>query len=722
MGSRGGAVCSTGVNKVLSSVTPFDITTRVTSDSQSPTPEVAIRLSPKLTAEISYRTRTPSPLRKSGSHAAHAGLALPAQLVDRDDGRVADVGSRPHLAVPVLTLINVRAAGARCTPGAARPRFCSLSCDSNIAESVEIDDPGLHAVLSTDQAGGPPCRCRKPTRSSTPPISHGTVINDRYEIRQSLGKGGMGEVFLAYDRSTQQPVALKIVREEARMPGDDEALRQELLARALGQPPERLPRARSRAEPVRPDPRDGAHRRADAPHAHPSAEGPGRLHTGRVSQDRERGLRRARGDPRPGSRPRRSEARQRHGDRRQRHHPRLRLRSGARARVGAASRRTARRRHAELHVARAPPLRRREPRRRRLRARPHALGDVDVPRPRARLQAAREADAPQIMFDVPAGSSIDEVKQIFRCLSDDAAMRPHRAPPALLQPDARSRRARCRSRASGSTRARRSGARRRSTFAPGAQSLLVTYATNAPEIVGQLFPLDAADDQLGRRGDQDIVVPEATVSGAHAILRWQAGSWMIEDRGSTNGTYAEHSYERKTQVALMHGGEVQLGELRLKLVSFLPESPHHQRARLPREARRPHGPLVAQLPAAEPRRRGGVRGVGRGAAHRRALRDPRSEPPRIGSPDDSRDARAPPRRTARGRAHGNAALVALPVIAGRTGPLRFAVAMIGPTLEEARHVVEQVVAQVPGMLPESIELGVTIVKAEPKRPGRTLID
>jgi autotransporter translocation and assembly factor TamB len=58
----GGAAVTTGVNRVLSSVTPLDITTRVTSDSQSPTPEVAIQLSPKLTAEISYRTRTPTPL------------------------------------------------------------------------------------------------------------------------------------------------------------------------------------------------------------------------------------------------------------------------------------------------------------------------------------------------------------------------------------------------------------------------------------------------------------------------------------------------------------------------------------------------------------------------------------------------------------------------------------------------------------------------------------
>jgi translocation and assembly module TamB len=57
----GGAAVTTNVNRVLKSVTPLDITTRVTSDSQSPTPEVAVRLTPKLTAEISYRTRTPAP-------------------------------------------------------------------------------------------------------------------------------------------------------------------------------------------------------------------------------------------------------------------------------------------------------------------------------------------------------------------------------------------------------------------------------------------------------------------------------------------------------------------------------------------------------------------------------------------------------------------------------------------------------------------------------------
>jgi serine/threonine-protein kinase len=63
-----------------------------------------------------------------------------------------------------------------------------------------------------------------------------------------------------------------------------------------------------------------------------------------------------------------------------------------------------------------------------------------------------------------------------------------------------------------------------------------------------------------------------------------------------------------------------------------------------------------------------------------------------------------------------------PAVAGRTGPLSFVVSMVGPTVDEARHVVEQVVSQVQGMLPDTLELGATIVKGEPGRPARTLID
>jgi translocation and assembly module TamB len=59
----GGAV-TTSLNRVLSSVTPLDITTRVATDEQGATPEVAVQLTPGVTAEVSYRTRAPSPGEK----------------------------------------------------------------------------------------------------------------------------------------------------------------------------------------------------------------------------------------------------------------------------------------------------------------------------------------------------------------------------------------------------------------------------------------------------------------------------------------------------------------------------------------------------------------------------------------------------------------------------------------------------------------------------------
>src|SRR5690606_4143853 len=116
------------------------------------------------------------------------------------------------------------------------------------------------------------------------------------------------------------------------------------------------------------------------------------------------------------------------------------------------------------------------------------------------------------------------------------------------------------------------------TFTPAAQSLLVSFASNERELAGQLYALDRPEMPLGRRPDQDIRIPEPTVSVKHATLRWQSGSWAITDVGSTNGTYADHSYERKQSVTLLHGGEVQLGECRVKLVSFDGDSPQHARA------------------------------------------------------------------------------------------------------------------------------------------------
>ena len=54
----------------------------------------------------------------------------------------------------------------------------------------------------------------------------------------------------------------------------------------------------------------------------------------------------------------------------------------------------------------------------------------------------------------------------------------------------------------------------------------------------------------------------------------------------------------------------------------------------------------------------------------------------------------------------------VPVTAGRTEALKFMVAMTGPTLDEARNVVEQIVAQVRGSMPENLDLKASIILAE----------
>lgn len=555
-----------------------------------------------------------------------------------------------------------------------------------------------------------------------PPLSHGTVVNDRYEIRQSLGKGGMGEVFLAYDRSTQQPVALKVVREESRMPGDDEALRQELLlARSVSHPNvcrvhdlapspwgpilimehiagqtlhTHIRRRKAQGGYTADEFRKVA-REASAGLAAIHAQGlvHGDLKPGNVmvtndravildfgfAQERARLSARRPGAPPDGGTPN--------------YMAPERLRSG-----GASP---------EDDI--------------------YALGltlwemwTCRVPEPGYRPRAKPMRS--QIMFDVPAGLSVDEVKQVFRCLGDDPAIRPAARhlrffnPTALTTSQVQIPRERL-------SPGPPLGRAITEAFVPGAQALLVTFATNATEVAGRLFSLDKPVMTIGRRSNQDIPLPEATVSGAHAVARWQSGSWLIEDNGSTNGSYADHSFDRKKSVTLLHGGEVQLGECRMKLVSFHDGSPQQQRAKAYLDRRDGLTGLLVRdqlmraladdsgfaewdnVPLSVARYH--IRGPNRHASDRPTILEMLAL-----------------RRAAQRIVELTEMLLLsiVPVTAGRMGPLKFAVAMTGPSVEEGRQVVEQVVSQVQGLMPESLDLAATLVKAEPGQPIQSLLD
>ena len=564
-------------------------------------------------------------------------------------------------------------------------------------------------------------------RTSPPPISQGSVINDRYEIRQSLGKGGMGEVFLAYDRATQQPVALKIVREESRMPGDDEALRQELL------------HARSVSNPY-------VCRVHDLT---PSAYGPilvmeyitgQTLHTHirrkkaqggytadefrRIAQDictgvaaiHAQGL--VHGDLKPGNVMVTTNPEGGFGKA-------IVLDFGfAKERARASARRPGAPPDGGTPNYMAPE---------RIRSGGASQEDdiyalaltlwemwtCRVPEPgyKPRAKPMRQ----QIMFDVPSGLSVDEIKQIFRCLTEDPTQRlsarhlrffnpvalttnPIQVPRERLDP--------------GPPPGRSANA-----FQPGQQALLATFATNAPDFVGELIPLDKATLPIGRRTDVDVVVPEATVSGAHATLAWSAGTWAIEDQGSTNGTYVEHTFERKKSVNLMHGGEVQFGELRLKLTSIAKDSAAHKRARtyLTRRDGLTGLLLREQL----------LKALDEEAAFADWVEQPLSiaryeirGPNRLVSDRPTILEMLAFRRAALRVVELTDMLLLslIAVTAGRTGPLRFAVAMMGPAAQDARNLVEQVVGQVQGMLPEGLDLVASIARLESGVSVRTLVD
>jgi eukaryotic-like serine/threonine-protein kinase len=565
-------------------------------------------------------------------------------------------------------------------------------------------------------------------RAHPPPISQGTVINDRYEIRQSLGKGGMGEVFLAYDRATQQPVALKIVREEARMPGDDEALRQELLlARSVSHPNV------CRVHDLAPSPYGPilvmeyitgqtlhTHiRRKKAQGGYTSDEFRRLSHeiASGVAAIHAQGL--VHGDLKPGNvmvtsaldgglgkaivldfgfaKQRAQASARRPGAPPDGGTPNYM--SPERIRSGGASQ--------EDDV--------------------YALGltllemwTCRVPEPgfKPRAKPMRQ----QIMFDVPAGLSVDEIKQIFRCLSEDPQQRlparhlrffnpvtlttnPIQLPRERLDPGPPP------------------GRDKAAAFVPGAQSLLATFASNAPDFVAELVVLDKPMLTMGRRADNDVVVPEATASGQHAQLHWSNATWSIEDLGSTNGTYVEHTYERKKHVNLMHGGEIQFGELRFKLVSFAADSAHHKRARAYLAKRDGLTGLYIreQLLLAVDEEAQFADWVEQPLSIARyELRGPNrlvSDRPTI------LEMLALRRAATRVVELTDMLLLSLiAVTAGRSGPLRFVVAMVGPGPQEARNLVEQVVGQVQGMLPDGLELAASIAKYEPGTPARALVD
>ncbi|MGW1495910.1 FHA domain-containing protein [Streptomyces sp. NPDC002402] len=78
------------------------------------------------------------------------------------------------------------------------------------------------------------------------------------------------------------------------------------------------------------------------------------------------------------------------------------------------------------------------------------------------------------------------------------------------------------------------------------------------ELNGRTWTLDPSRSYtLGRDPQGDLVIDDARVSWRHASISWGGRSWVIEDHGSTNGTYVQG--QRIHQMEIGPGSAVHLG-------------------------------------------------------------------------------------------------------------------------------------------------------------------
>lgn len=81
---------------------------------------------------------------------------------------------------------------------------------------------------------------------------------------------------------------------------------------------------------------------------------------------------------------------------------------------------------------------------------------------------------------------------------------------------------------------------------------------------GLEWPLDRSNTVIGRGRNADLVLSEATISRAHALLAFKGEELFVQDLGSTNGTLVNGVRER--QMPLADGDEIGMGRLVLRVL------------------------------------------------------------------------------------------------------------------------------------------------------------
>ncbi|MFJ9429541.1 FHA domain-containing protein [Streptomyces sp. NPDC101490] len=127
------------------------------------------------------------------------------------------------------------------------------------------------------------------------------------------------------------------------------------------------------------------------------------------------------------------------------------------------------------------------------------------------------------------------------------------------------------------------------------------------ELNGRTWTLDPSRSYtLGRDPQGDLVIDDARVSWRHATVSWGGRSWVIEDHGSTNGTFLRG--QRIHQMEIGPGSAVHLGNAtdgpRLNLAAAGQQVQQQPQAQQPQ----PQSPVAQQVPAHQPAEQAGWAG------------------------------------------------------------------------------------------------------------------
>ena len=88
--------------------------------------------------------------------------------------------------------------------------------------------------------------------------------------------------------------------------------------------------------------------------------------------------------------------------------------------------------------------------------------------------------------------------------------------------------------------------------------MAATLLMRAPDELRSELPLRATNT-LGRAPDQDINLYDEQASRQHAAIAWADGSYWLQDRNSTNGTYLNGQLLRGPTL-LLDGDVIVMGE------------------------------------------------------------------------------------------------------------------------------------------------------------------